>query len=244
MLRPSQFADVQVNAALALAKKAGAPRDVAAKIVDALDLDGIADQVEVSGPGFINITLGDAWLASLLTGVDADERLGVPEVRSRRPSRSTTPRPMSPRRCTSATCGRPSSATPPPDRRAPRPQRHPAEPHRRLGHAVRHAHRAPARGWRGLARGGAARHRPQRVLPGRAVKFDTAERANLTAGQRVRHQVGPGRQAQSGDPETLEQWHRLVGMSKVYFNKVYTTLGVTLDDENLGGESDVQRHAR
>ena len=41
MLRPSQFADVQVNAALALAKKVGMPpREVAARIVAALDVDG------------------------------------------------------------------------------------------------------------------------------------------------------------------------------------------------------------
>ena len=53
VLRPSQFADVQVNAALALAKKVGMPpREVAGKIVDALELDGVCDKVDVSGPGF------------------------------------------------------------------------------------------------------------------------------------------------------------------------------------------------
>ena len=44
VLRPSQFADVQVNAALALAKKVGMPpREVAAKIVAALDVDGVCE---------------------------------------------------------------------------------------------------------------------------------------------------------------------------------------------------------
>ncbi len=79
VLRPSQFADVQVNAALALAKKVGMPpREVAAKIVAALDVDGVCDAVEVSGPGFINLTFSDAWLAALLQEVAADERAGVP----------------------------------------------------------------------------------------------------------------------------------------------------------------------
>src|SRR6476661_6286288 len=79
VLRPSQFADVQVNAALALAKKVGMPpRDVAAKIVAALDLDGVCDKVDVSGPGFINLTFSDAWLAGLLQEVEADPRAGVP----------------------------------------------------------------------------------------------------------------------------------------------------------------------
>src|SRR6476646_4343068 len=79
VLRPSQFADVQVNAARARAKKVGMPpREVAAKIVAALDLDGVCDSVEVSGPGFINLTFSSAWIASLLQEVDADERCGVP----------------------------------------------------------------------------------------------------------------------------------------------------------------------
>ena len=79
VLRPSQFADVQVNAALALAKKVGMPpREVAAKIVDALDLDGVCDAVEVSGPGFINLTFSDAWLAGSCRTSAADERAGVP----------------------------------------------------------------------------------------------------------------------------------------------------------------------
>ena len=65
VLRPSQYADVQVNAALALAKRVGAkPRDVAQRIVDHLDLDGICRSVEISGPGFLNLTLAEEWLAA------------------------------------------------------------------------------------------------------------------------------------------------------------------------------------
>ena len=45
VIRPSQFADFQANAALALAKRLGEPpREVAQRIVDALDLDGIAGE--------------------------------------------------------------------------------------------------------------------------------------------------------------------------------------------------------
>ena len=43
VIRPSQFADFQANAALALGKRLGdKPRDVAQRIVEHLDLDGIA----------------------------------------------------------------------------------------------------------------------------------------------------------------------------------------------------------
>ena len=51
-----------------------------------------------------------------------------------------------------------------------RPPRDQGQPRRRLGHPVRHADRVPARRGRGLARGGAAAHRPERVLPGRPAQ--------------------------------------------------------------------------
>lgn len=62
VLRPSQFADVQANAALALAKKVGTnPREAAARIVANLDLSDVG-VVEVSGPGFLNITVSPEWI--------------------------------------------------------------------------------------------------------------------------------------------------------------------------------------
>jgi hypothetical protein len=71
------------------------------------DLDGVAGQVEIAGPGFINITLDDAFLAAAL----AMRTLVAPG-----PAADTwwwtTPAPTWPRKCTSATCAAPSSATP------------------------------------------------------------------------------------------------------------------------------------
>jgi len=79
LIRPSQHADLQSNVALGLAKKVGkAPRDIAADIVAHLDIDDVAEQPEVSGPGFINFTLKDAWIAREASVVLADPRLGVP----------------------------------------------------------------------------------------------------------------------------------------------------------------------
>src|SRR5215207_4435372 len=67
VVRPSQFADIQINAAMALAKQVGQrPRDVAAKIVEGLDLDGMCTKVEISGPGFINLTYDGTWIEELL----------------------------------------------------------------------------------------------------------------------------------------------------------------------------------
>ena len=79
LIRPSQFADFQSNVALPLGKSLGMPpRDVAGQIVAHLDLAGICDRVEVSGPGFINLTLASDWIAGQATSQLRDRRLGVP----------------------------------------------------------------------------------------------------------------------------------------------------------------------
>lgn len=78
VIRPSQFADLQANVALPLAKKLGRkPRDVAAEIVEHLDVAGVCSGVEVSGPGFINLTLADTWIAERAQAMLGDPRLGV-----------------------------------------------------------------------------------------------------------------------------------------------------------------------
>jgi arginyl-tRNA synthetase len=78
VIRPSQFADYQANVALPLGKQLGrAPREVAAELAAHLDVAGICLEPEVSGPGFINLTLRDDWIAGQVTGQLADTRLGV-----------------------------------------------------------------------------------------------------------------------------------------------------------------------
>ena len=78
LIRPSQFADFQANVALPLAKSLGMPpRQVAERIVAHLDVAGVCDQVEVSGPGFVNLTLAAGWIAGQASGLLTDERLGA-----------------------------------------------------------------------------------------------------------------------------------------------------------------------
>lgn len=61
------FGDYQANGAMAAAKKAGKnPRQLAEQIVAQVDLEGIAEQVGIAGPGFINIHLSSPWLAEQL----------------------------------------------------------------------------------------------------------------------------------------------------------------------------------
>jgi arginyl-tRNA synthetase len=42
---------------------------------------------------------------------------------------------------------------------------------------------------------------------------------------------------QAGDPATRQVWLELVELSKRYFNRIYSRLGVTLTDDDLAGES-------
>jgi arginyl-tRNA synthetase len=78
LIRPSQFADFQANMALPLAKSLGMPpRQVAERIKAHLDVAGICEHVEISGPGFLNLTLAADWIAGQASGQLADERLGV-----------------------------------------------------------------------------------------------------------------------------------------------------------------------
>ncbi len=61
-----QFGDYATNVALRLSKKLGQnPRDIATKIVEALQSD-LVQKTEVAGPGFINITLTENALVLLV----------------------------------------------------------------------------------------------------------------------------------------------------------------------------------
>jgi arginyl-tRNA synthetase len=78
VVRRSDRADAQVNGSLALAKVLGkTPREVAQMVLDAADLSGVCSATEIAGPGFINVTFSNEFLASELVAAAADSRLGV-----------------------------------------------------------------------------------------------------------------------------------------------------------------------
>lgn len=73
-----QFGDYQANGVMGVAKRLGTnPREFAQKVLDVLDLDGIASKMEIAGPGFINIFLSEAFLAKQADLALADARLSV-----------------------------------------------------------------------------------------------------------------------------------------------------------------------
>ena len=73
-----QFGDYQANGMMAVAKKLGmAPRQLAEQVLSHLDLNGIANKVEIAGPGFINIFLDPAFLAEHVSQALKSDRLGI-----------------------------------------------------------------------------------------------------------------------------------------------------------------------
>jgi arginyl-tRNA synthetase len=81
VLRRSQHADFQADGALALARRLGRnPREIAAEVVGRAQLADLCAVVEVSGPGFINLTLSDDALAPLIGTIAGQDRLGVAQI--------------------------------------------------------------------------------------------------------------------------------------------------------------------
>ncbi|WP_084965670.1 arginine--tRNA ligase [Thermoactinospora rubra] len=230
LIRPSQFADFQANVAMSLAKRLRrAPREVAQEIAGQLgDFPGT---VEVSGPGFLNITLDDSWIATEASGMLADARLGV------------------------------AQATPPQrvvvDYSAPNAAKEMHVGHLRstvvgdslartlehLGHTViRQNHIGD---W-GTPFGMLIEHlldigeeaAVAQLEAGQGTEFYQAARAKFDADEsfrvRSRSRVTT---LQSGDPETLRLWHVFMDATIRYFEKIYGVLGVTLTHDDIAGES-------
>jgi arginyl-tRNA synthetase len=231
LVRPSQFADLQSNVALPLAKRLRAsPREVAARLVDALAVDDLCEPVTVSGPGFLNLTLREQWLAARLAEVGQDARLGTP---------------VQPRSVVVI------------DYSAPNVAKEMHVGHLRttvvgdalartlefLGHTViRQNHIGD---W-GTPFGMLIEHlldvgedsEQARALVERPNDFYQAARqafdADAEFAARSRRRVVA---LQAGDRETLRLWHELIELSTSYFNSIYTRLAVTLTDADLAGES-------
>lgn len=73
-----EFGDYQANGVMAVAKQLKTnPRQLAEQVIEELDLQDLAEKVEIAGPGFINITLDSELLTAHLSEALADERLGV-----------------------------------------------------------------------------------------------------------------------------------------------------------------------
>ena len=99
-----KFGDYQINGVMGLAKKMGMnPRQLADKVVTKCDLSDICDDLEIAGPGFINLRLKTEWMIDQLAAAASDgERIGsIPNLMLSQLS-LISPAQTWPRKCTSA----------------------------------------------------------------------------------------------------------------------------------------------
>ncbi len=78
-----ELADYQCNGAMAAAKAMHmAPRDIAANAAASFDGGDLCENLEIAGPGFINIKIKPAALAAMTTQMLSDDRQGVEEIQT------------------------------------------------------------------------------------------------------------------------------------------------------------------
>jgi arginyl-tRNA synthetase len=233
VVRASDRADAQVNGALAVAKATGkVPRDVATEVLALLgDVSDMCESTEVAGPGFINVVFSRAFLERELAAMTSSSALGVRSIEGKE--------------------------TVVVDYSAPNVAKEMHVGHLRstvIGDAlvrmlnfvgyttVRENHIGD---W-GTPFGMLIEHlidlgedqAAEAFSVGDLDSFYKVARQKFEADdafkERARLRVVA---LQAGDAETLRMWNVLVGESTKYFNRVYRTLGVLLEDSDLMGES-------
>lgn len=231
IIRPSQFADFQCNAAMGLAKKVGMkPRDIAQKLVETVELDDVAEPLEIAGPGFLNIRLRTDWIAAQAAqlpgthlGIEAPEHADTVVIDYSAPN---VAKEMHVGHLRTTVVGDALART-----------------LEKLGHTVvRQNHIGD---W-GTPFGMLIEHLldvgetsdEARLLESDPNAFYQAARKKFDEGgefaTRSRTRVAT---LQSGDAESMRIWTHLVELSKQYFHRIYDMLDVTLTDDDLAGES-------
>ena len=232
LIRPSSFADYQANVALPLGKRLGRPpREVAAELTGRLDVTDMCAAPEVSGPGFINLTLRDDWIAAQASQMLSDRRLGLALTAS---PQTVVVEYSSPNVAKEMHVGH-LRTTIVGDAIA-----------RVLEFAGHRVIRDNHVGDWGTPFGMLIEH----LLD---VGEDSAEAALLTTDPNAFYQAARRKfdtepefterarsrlvRLQAGDPDTLAIWQRLVDISREYLHQVYTRLRVSLTDADIRGES-------
>ncbi|MHB1251956.1 MAG: arginine--tRNA ligase [Acidimicrobiales bacterium] len=231
VLRHSERGDYQANGVMGVAKQLGRPpRDVAEEVVKGLEIADIAE-VEIAGPGFLNLTLTSSFLDHQLRQTLEDPRLGV--TSAAHPKKVVI------------------------DYSAPNVAKEMHVGHLRstvIGDALARMYRFA--GHQVIARNHVGdwgtnfgmliehlidlgEHAAMASLSiGDLDSFYRAARTKFDADddfkERSRTRVVS---LQAGDPETRRLWAILVDQSVAYFAEVYAKLDVTLAPEDIVGES-------
>ncbi len=240
LLRRSDRADFQANGVLGLAKRAKAnPRELADSVVAALPADDVIGAVEVSGPGFLNITVADAAITSRLAARGEDEKLGVPL----KPVPGTTvvdyaqpnvAKEMHVGHLRSSVIGDAIVRILEFGGEQVVRRHHIGDWGTQFGMLVQylmeHPHELDHTEAAEADAGEASMSRLDRLYKAARVLFDSDEEFKTRSRTRVAA-------LQAGDPETLALWQEFVDESKIYFYSVYDKLDIEIRDEDIVGES-------
>lgn len=232
-LRPAtrpEFGHFQTNVALRLAKTRGQkPRDIAAELVEQIDLSDLCEPLEIAGPGFINIRLSEQTLVGGVTHLLQDPDTGIARVSQ--PQRIVI------------------------DYSGPNVAKQMHVGHLRstiigdsfhrvltaLGHTVIAQNHI---GDWGTQFGQLLEQLDDEELDAATLSLAEADALYKRAAARFKSDESFAARArkrvvslQGGDPASLKQWEALLAISKVGFNLAYARLNVLLTDHDLAGES-------
>jgi arginyl-tRNA synthetase len=232
-MRPAtkpQFGHFQSNVALRLAKSEGVPpRTVAQRLVQEIELDDVCEPLEIAGPGFINFRIRNDVLARVATELLADPHVGVDRVAEPQTvvvdySAPNVAKQMHVGHLRSTIIGDCFNRVLSAQGHHVIAQNHIGDWGRQFGMLV------------------------EQVLDERldldGLDLAGAEELYLRANKRLAADEAFAERArdrvvllQSGDPETLAIWRRLIELSEEGFNATYARLGVLLTDADVAGES-------
>ncbi|WP_240759919.1 arginine--tRNA ligase, partial [Phytoactinopolyspora endophytica] len=242
VVRRSDHADFQSNAALSLAKQTRtAPAELASALAEALEAavggTGPIETVELSGPGFLNITISDRVIWEQASVRLADRRLGVgsPEVGRRTVVDYSGPNIAKEMHvghlrttiigdCLARVLGFLGADVV--------RQNHLGDWGTQFGMLIQYLDEHPDAAWHQdeVAAGASAVSALDELYKASRAAFD----ADTSFADRARARVVG---LQSGDAATLARWNEIVAESEKAFRDIYDRLDVLLTPEDSVGES-------
>ncbi|MEU0250818.1 arginine--tRNA ligase [Streptomyces sp. NPDC006235] len=240
LLRRSDRADFQANGILALAKKEKAnPRELATQVVSRVESGDVIKDVEVSGPGFLNITITDRAITENLAARYADDtgRLGVPQAEQPGTTvidyaQPNVAKEMHVGHLRSAVIGDSVAQLLEFTGESVVRRHHIGDWGTQFGMLIQyleeHPHELDHKA--GEVSGEEAMSNLDRLYKAARKVFDADEEFKTRARRRVVD-------LQAGDPQTLAMWQKFVDESKIYFFSVFEKLDMEIRDADIVGES-------
>ncbi|MFD5766816.1 arginine--tRNA ligase [Streptomyces sp. NPDC127049] len=240
LLRRSDRADFQANGILALAKRLkGNPRELATKVVESIPANDVLKEIEVSGPGFLNITVSDAAIVETLAARAADARLGVPLNEAAGTTvvdyaQPNVAKEMHVGHLRSAVIGAAMVEILEFTGETVIRRHHIGDWGTQFGmliqYLIEHPHELDHKSEDAEVSGEEAMSNLNRLYKASRALFDADEEFKTRARARVVN-------LQAGEEETLALWQRFVDESKIYFYSVFDKLGMDVRDPDIVGES-------